>query len=267
MDSPKAKVLDSQRPMKRKFLCVFSVTLLTAATTALAQLERCLEAHGGLSRWRSFGGVEYDLTSTRENRKDHQLFDLQRRAGLITGEHYSIGTNGKEVWAKADLKALGELPPRFYMWTPFYFFGMPFVFADSGARQVSLGKRNFQGKEYDAVKITFVKGTGDAPDDYYVAYLDPDSGQLKLASYIVTYPAMRNNRPISELQPHAVVFDDWQRADGLLVPKTAVFYKWDGEKLVGEPLGRLLYTNVRFSEAAPEEYRFRKPPDAIIAPL
>ena len=157
--------------------------------------------------------------------------------------------------------------PRFYMWTPFYFFGMPFAFADPGARQEPLGKKSFEGKEYDAVKITFVKGTGDSPDDYYVAYLDSATRQLKLASYIVSYPAMRNNRPVSELQPHAVVFEEWQKADGVLVPKTAAFYKWDGEKLVGEPLGRLRYANVRFSQKPPEESRFRKPPDAVIAPL
>ena len=93
---------------------------LGVAAPAIAQLDRCLEAHGGPAKWRSFGGVEYDLTSTRENRKDHQLFDLLLRAGLITGENYSIGTNGKEVWVKPGLDALGEMPPRFYMWTPFY---------------------------------------------------------------------------------------------------------------------------------------------------
>jgi len=180
-----------------------------SAAFAASALDPCLEAHGGLAKWRGYGGVEYDLTSTREKRKDHQLFDLSERAGIITGKGYTIGTNGKEVWAKPDLGVLGDIPPRFYMWTPFYFFGMPFVFADPGARQESLGKKGFQGKDYDAVKIRFVKGTGDAPDDYYVAYFDPATGRLKLASYIVTYPALRNDRPISEIKPHAVVFEEW----------------------------------------------------------
>jgi hypothetical protein len=39
-----------------------------------------------------------------------------------------------EVWIKPALDALGGTPPRFYMWTPFYFFGMPFVFADPGGQ-------------------------------------------------------------------------------------------------------------------------------------
>src|SRR5690349_4948347 len=126
--------------MRRTITLLLIGLFLSLSIPAIAQLDRCLDAHGGLARWRSFGGVEYDLTSTRENRTDHQLFDLVQRAGIITGKDYAIGTNGKEVWAKPNLKVLGDMPPRFYMWTPFYFFGMPFVFADPGARQQSLGK-------------------------------------------------------------------------------------------------------------------------------
>lgn len=119
---------------------------LAVPTRAMAQLDRCLETHGGLAKWRSFGGVKYDLTSTRENRKDHQLFDLQQRAGLITGENYSIGTNGREVWVKPGFDAFGEMPPRFYMWTPFYFFGMPFVFAGPRGKAGIVRQKEFSGK-------------------------------------------------------------------------------------------------------------------------
>ncbi len=189
------------------------------------------------------------------------------RAGLITSEKYTLGSNGKEVWIKPGLDALGGTPPRFYMWTPFYFFGMPFVFADPGAKQESLGKKSFRGQEYDAVRITFAKGTGDTPDDYYVAYIDPVTAHLKLVYYVVTYPAMRKDRPVSQLEPHAIVFEDWQKADGLLVPKTAPFYKWTGSDIEGEPLGRLEFSNVHFSAQPPDPSRFKKPSDAVIAPL
>ena len=125
------------------------VGLLAVATPASAQLDRCLEAHGGLAKWRSFSGVEYDLSWKTANReqKDHQLFDLQKRTGLISGKDYTLGNDGKAVWVKPGLTALGGTPPRFYMGTPFYFFGMPFVFADRGAKQESLGKKNVKGKE------------------------------------------------------------------------------------------------------------------------
>jgi hypothetical protein len=255
--------------MHRYLLRLFALSLAAFVTPAFGQLERCLDAHGGLARWHSFGGVEYDLASKfgKEDQEEHQLFDLRTRAGLITSEKYTLGSNGQEVWIKPGLDALGGTPPRFYMWTPFYFFGMPFVFADPGAKQESLGKKSFRGQEYDAVRITFAKGTGDSPEDYYVAYIDPATTRLKLVYYVVTFPAMRKDRPISQLKPHAIVFEEWQTADGLLVPKNAPFYNWTGSDIEGEPLGRLEYSNVHFSEQAPDATKFKMPADAVVAPL
>ncbi len=246
------------------------ISLLALATPAFAQLDRTLAAHGGLDKWRSFGGVEYDViwkSSKKGDKQEHQLFDLQSRSGLITSDAYSLGSSNGEVWIKPGLDALGGTPPRFYMWTPFYFFGIPFVFADHGAKLESLGKKTFRGQEYDAVRITFGKGTGDTPDDYYVAYLDPKTSQLKLAYYVVTFPTMRKGRPVEELEPHAIVFEEWQPADGLQVPKVAPFYKWTGTDIEGEPLGTLEYSNVHFLKEAPDAAKFAKPSDAVVAPL
>jgi hypothetical protein len=248
---------------------ILLIALASLASSPSSQLDRCLDAHGGLAKWRSFAGVEYDLSwkTPKKKSQEHQLFNLQTRAGLITSDKYSLGTSGGEVWIKPGLDALGGPPPRFYMWTPFYFFGMPFVFGDPGTKQESLGKKSFRGQEYDAVRITFARGIGDSPDDYYVANIDPANAHLKMVYYVVTYPAMRKGRPISELKPHAIVFEEWQTADGLLVPKVAHFYNWTGSDIEGEPLGRLEYANVHFTAQPPDESKFKKPADAVVAPL
>ncbi len=125
-----------------------------------AQIEKCVEAHGGLSKWQSFGTVEYDLAYQRPKgeKRDHQVFNLHTRDGLITSDAYTLGASQGEVWIKPNAEAMGGTPPRFYMWTPFYFFGMPFVFADPGVKLEALGKKEFQGQKYDAVKITFQSG-------------------------------------------------------------------------------------------------------------
>ena len=255
--------------MHKRIALPLAAALLVLATPAFAQLDRCLEAHGGLTKWRSYAGVEYDLTwkSAKGEKKDHQLFDLHNRTGLITSEKYTLGSDGHEVWIKPGLDALGGTPPRFYFGTPFYFFGLPFVLADPGAKQESLGKKMFQDQEYDAVKVTFGKGAGDTPDDYYVLYLNPKTAQLKLAYYIVTFPMMRKGRPVEQLEPHAIVFQDWQKVDGLLVPQEAPFYKWTGDNIEGEPLGQLTFSQVRFLKEAPDAAKFQKPADAIVAPL
>ncbi len=252
----------------RTFL--FTVTTLFALrATGTAQLDRALEAHGGLAKWKSHGSVEFDVSSksAKGTKQDHQLFDLRSREGLIVGADYSLGASNGEVWIKPDPAALGGTPPRFYMWTPFYFFGMPFVFADPGAMQEPLGKKSFQGRDYDATRVTFKKGTGDSSDDFYVAYADPESGQLKLVSYVVTYPMMRKGKPIEELEQHAIVFQDWQEADGLKVPKSAPFYVWKNENIEGEALATLEFSEVHFSEKGPDESKFEKPEGAVIAPM
>jgi hypothetical protein len=196
---------------------LLTLSLLAVAIPAFAQLDRCLDAHGGLTKWRGFGGLEFDLTW--KNAKDHELFDLHNRSALITSAKYTLGRSGDEVWIHPGLDALGGTPPRFYVGTPFYFFGMPFVFADRGAKQESLGQKRFRSQDYDAVRITFKKGTGDTPDDYYVAYIDPTTAHLKLVYYVVTYPAIRKGRAITDLRPHAIVFNKWETVDGLLVPQ------------------------------------------------
>jgi len=125
----------------------------------------------------------------------------------------------------------------------------------------------FHGQEFDAVKVTFKKGTGDSSDDYYIAYVDPKSGQLKLVSYVVTYAVLRKNKPMDQLEPHALVFEEWQDASGLRVPKRGTFYNWKNENIEGEPLGVMEFSNVAFSEKPPESAKFAKPADAVLAPL
>lgn len=257
------------KPIMAKPLLLTMGLLLLGAYPAIAQLDRCLDAHGGLAKWQSYGGVEFVQiwTSAKGSKKDHQLFNLRSRDGLITSEAYSLGASKGEVWIKPNLGALGGTPPRFYIWTPFYFFGMPFVFADPGAMHESLGRKNFQGSEFDAVKVTFKKGTGDTPDDFYVAYVDPSSGQLKLVAYVVTYPSMRKGKPIDQLEMHAIVFQEWQEAGGLRIPKIAPFYAWKNENIEGEALATLEFSNVRFSTEPPDDSKFVKPADAIAAPM
>ena len=63
-----------------------SFLVLLLAASAPAQLEKAFDAHGGVAKWRSYGTVEFDLAWTVGGsvQKDHHLFDLRSRDGLIT---------------------------------------------------------------------------------------------------------------------------------------------------------------------------------------
>ncbi len=93
------------------FLAVLSFVL---GSSAFAQLERAVEAHGGLAPWKTFGSVEFDQTwtSAKGVKKDHQLFDLHTRDGLIASDQYTLGASHGEVWIKPDRPGEYQLTVR-----------------------------------------------------------------------------------------------------------------------------------------------------------
>ena len=88
-----------------------------------------------------------------------------------------------------------------------------------------------------------------------------------LCVYIVTYPALRKGKPIDQLEQHAIIFEEWQAVDGLTVPKIAQYYAWKNDNIEGEPLGKMSFLNVHFSPQTPDDAKFAKPADAVVAPL
>jgi hypothetical protein len=83
----------------------------------------------------------------------------------------------------------------------------------------------------------------------------------------VTFPSIRKDKPLEQLEPHAILFEEWQQADGLLVPRAASFYNWKNGNIEGEPLGKLTFSAIRLSVNPPDNAKFAKPAGAVVAPL
>jgi len=253
----------------KKLLFVITLAIILViqfSTLSHAQLEQSYDAHGGIAIFKEFGTLEYDLemeSTEVVTLKDHQLIDLHSRNVLITGDTYKLGFDGKEAWIAPNMNALG-LPPRFYSSTPFYFFGAPFLFADPGANLEHLGAKELDGKEYNVVKITYDKGIGDTPDDDYLAYIDKDTNQLKTLTYIVTYPPLMQGKSIDELERHAVVYNEWQEVNGLIVPQKISFYEWSDDKLGDKIVGSMTFENISFKKESPDPATFQKPQGAEV---
>ena len=103
-----------------------------ARSEALAQ---AIEAHGGLSTWRSYARYDYhtvDFPLGANAPFDFtQTTDLRSRRHLTQGGGFTAGLNEHKAWAQPSVEALG-LPPAFFESDNFYFIAMPFVFADPG---------------------------------------------------------------------------------------------------------------------------------------
>ncbi|MGB5652354.1 MAG: DUF6503 family protein [Robiginitalea sp.] len=193
--------------------------------------EKSLAAHGGLEQFKQFKSLEYTLENWPFSQKgpltDLQRVDLKNRKVLIEGTDYRLGYNGDEVWVE-NPKALGT-PAEFYYATPYYFSLVPFVFADPGTRFEDLGIAELGNQQYHSIKVTYESGTGDTPEDYYILYLDPESYTVRVMTYIVSFPAFRQGKAVSELEPHVIVYKDFQEVEGLKMPHEFEFYNWNEE--------------------------------------
>lgn len=230
----------------------------TAATVVKSRFpeafEKSLAAHGGMEQFNQFRALEYTLENWPFSQKapltDLQRVDLKNRKVLIEGKGYRLGYNGDEVWVE-NPKALGT-PAEFYYATPYYFSLVPFVFADPGTLFEDLGIVKLGDQQYHAIKVTYESGTGDTPEDYYILYLDPESYTVQVMTYIVSFPAFRQGKAVSELEPHVIVYKDFQEVEGLKMPHEFEFYNWNAETgdLMEEPRGGAVFSELKLLKTA-----------------
>ena len=218
-------------------------------------LAQALEAHGGLAQWRAQQRLEYDV-----HRKgmllDHQLIALRPRKVLLTGDDYTIGYDGTQHWVSPDTAAFpGDV--RFYHNLQFYFMALPFLFADPGIRYEPLAPRTIRDITYEGVRVSFEPGVGDASDDEYRAYFDPDTHHLTWLLYTVTYFSGEPSEKYS-----ARWYQAWHEVNGLLLPERVISYRWEDDAL-GEARDTTVYRNVEISNIPPDESIFLMPNQAV----
>ena len=230
-------------------------------TNLPAELIAGLNAHGGLGAWSKMKMMEYTLGEG--DAAETHLINLANRKTLISQKDFQIGFDGQEVWVAPNKNAYreGKSSARFYHNLNFYFFAMPFVLADPGINYEILPQKEMDGKTYDGVKVSYNEGVGDSPEDYYIAYFDSETHQMYLLLYTVTYYSGEANEKY-----RALVYDNWETVNGLLLPKTLKGFTYeDGE--LGETRYEKVFENLKLSETAPEEGLFEMPAEAEIDSL
>lgn len=224
--------------------------------------QKALNAHGGLEAWKSFAGLTYTINSTLGGEKaEKHIVNLWNRQVRIESNDYTIGMDGKEVWITPSKEAFGPIPPRFYHNLLFYFFAIPPVLADPGAIYEDLGERIIEDKTYRALKVTYEQGVGDASNDFYIAHFNPETFQLELLLYTVTYFEGAKTEKYNVL-----LYDEWQTVDGLVVPAYMEGHFFEDGK-IGDLRYKVDFTNVTFSNEQPEPSQFNMPEEAVIDSL
>lgn len=220
-----------------------------------------LEAHGGIDKWYEMQTLEYDIT--KDSIIEHQLIDLPSRKVLMNTnpDTYTLGFDGKEVWVSPERVAFPGNSARFYHNLYFYFYAMPFIAADPGINYEEMPNDSLNGEAYDAVKISYNAGVGDAPDDEYILYFDQASHQMKWLLYTVTYFSGEKST-----RYRAINYSKWQDLNGLLLPEVMTGYKFANDT-IGEKRYDRVFNNAKISTTPVDQSIFEMPAQAEIDSL
>lgn len=225
-----------------------------------------IEAHGGLATWYSQGPIDFHFNY--RPRGEGQIRDTYQRVDtwkarakqeLAADKSVSFGWDGENAWkypANADL----PINARFWALTPYYFVSVPFVFSDRGAQLTNEGIASFEDKTYHRVKVTYEEGIGDAPDDYYIAYIDTSTKLMGGLIYIVSYDGFFPGD--AHLPEKMLAFDGKQEVNGITLPEAYRTYWWvDNAK--GEYITDITLSKVSFQPETVDAY-FAIPEGAMV---
>jgi hypothetical protein len=232
-----------------------------------------IEAHGGLETWlgKSTVAFEFDYQPSaqpeRRMRTFNQVDHWSARARQTelpggSGPEATLGWDGERAWITPSADAFPS-PPRFWALTPYYFVGMPFVAADPGTHYERLADAALDGVVHQLVKLTYGDGVGDAPDDYYILYIHPETHHLTALRYVVSYPGFfpeGGHSPEKLMRYTAPTLVDGLRFAGRLDTSA-----WDLEASVpGDLVTSIAVSRIALGETWPRAL-FAPPDGAVVA--
>lgn len=218
-----------------------------------------MEAHGGLERWFANGPIAFQFDylprgkGARRNTK--QVVDTWSNKAVhkdAIDPSASFGWDGKNAWVTEKDTAAFDYNLRFWALTPIYFLAQPFNFDGSGVVLESMGEKTLDSIAYDAVKISFEKGTGDAPDDYYINYYNKDDHKLAALRYIVSYPKYFKDGGHS---PEKIMtLHDFKTVRGITLPTSYKTYMLAEDESRGEYVTDISVSDIKFRPELKRSY-------------
>lgn len=240
----------------------------TSSTEAGKLLWKSIKSHGGLDKWFRNGPIsfrfDYVPVSNKNAKKTIQQIDTWSNRAVhqsIDDTEDTFGWDGKNAWVKRNDTLSFKYDTRFWALTPYYFIGQPFIFDGQGVKLEKLNSQFIDSIEYDAIKISFEAGTGDAPDDYYVNYYDKNSHLLKAIKYIVSYPKRFNK---GEHSPEKLmIITSYQKIDGIKLAKTYETYSTNEQGQKDQLMTNSTVSQVKFLPKINDDY-FSSPEGAFV---
>ncbi len=216
-------------------------------------LGKVLEKHGGMDTWRKQRTMVYTLP--KPNLPEVHTIDLYTRKDRIDTDQFSMGFDGENAWL-LDTEENYKGNAGFYHNLIFYFYAMPFVLADEGIIYGETEDLVFEDKNYPGIEISYESGVGASSKDQYFIHYDPDTYEMAWLGYTVTYRSGEVSDNVKWIR-----YDDWTTVDGLVLPKSISWFKYEGRNLL-EPANNLPFESASLSTDAKDASFYEKPEGA-----
>ena len=239
------------------------------ATGAGKVVWNAMEAHGGLSKWYSNGYLSFrfnyqplDGSVSRDTYQTIDTWSNKARHFSAADSTAIFGWDGENAWVKAKDSTAFKYNMRFWALTPLYLAAQPLVLDGEGVNLELLPGINYKDAPQDVVKVTFASGTGDAPDDYYILYLDAKTHLLTALRYIVSYPGYFPNGGNNPEKIMDLV--DRKTINGINLPlKFDTYWSTKDGQPKGEPITTIKLSDIEFQDQVAEDF-FKRPEGATL---
>jgi hypothetical protein len=189
----------------------------------IAEYEALLEAHGDWYKWYNAVAESYSMIHEITMTEEDAFVNLNSRKTRISNSEFEMGFDGEKTWISPDRESYKGPSVKFYHNLYFYFYNIPFVFTDKGAKVEMVEDRILNGKKYPTLKASFDAGIGASSKDQYLMLINPETRRLEYLLYTVTY----FDNPIPEL--NALKYDDYRESDGVFFPRTLTGYAFKND--------------------------------------
>lgn len=237
-----------------------------------AEFAGPIEKAHGAEAWESHEAVRFDFAMTKPDGsprlKATIIFETgPERVRMELADGTVAVWDGRDAWVAPADSDFAAGKPRFHLRTWTYFLASPFKLRDPGSTLSALPDAPLMegaSAKLERAKLTFGKGVGDSPEDWYIAYREPKRGRLKGLAYIVTYGGADPDQAAENA--HAVVYEAFETVEGVTLPTKWTFRNYSEEAAVHGPLlFKVDVSNIEF--VTPDPDAFEKPDGAKRVPL
>lgn len=240
------------------------------STEAGNVIWQAMEAHGGLKTWYSNGPLSFhfdylplDGKTRRNTNQTVDTWSNKARHQSLTDPTNEFGWTGEKAWKKTKDSLAFPFDMRFWALTPHYFLSQPFIFDGEGVNLEKLEDKTHKNEAFNAIKVTFSAGTGDAPDDYYILYFSKTTHKLAVIRYIVSYPAYFKNGKAKHSPEKFMEIQGYQTVNGIEFA-TGYHTHWlTKNETAGEHSTTITVDNISFKPELENSY-FDMPNGAVI---